>query len=56
MTLANMRDLGVHHLIAFCHNNACRYSALLDVSNYPGDLEVPSLRRRRGEVREAPRS
>jgi hypothetical protein len=22
MDLANMRELGVHHLIAFCHNDA----------------------------------
>ena len=24
MTLGNMRELGVHHLIGFCLNDACR--------------------------------
>ena len=28
---------GVTHLIAFCHNDACPHSALIDVSKYPGD-------------------
>jgi hypothetical protein len=32
-TLGNMRGLGVQHLIAFCHNDACRHSALIDVSD-----------------------
>ncbi len=41
MTLGNMRDLGVHHLIACCINDACRHSALIDVSSYPADTEVP---------------
>jgi hypothetical protein len=27
-----MRRQGVHHLIAFCHNDACRHQALIDVS------------------------
>jgi hypothetical protein len=35
MTLGNMRELGVHRLIAFCHNNSCRHQALLDVLSYP---------------------
>jgi hypothetical protein len=46
MTLGNMRELGVHHLIAFCHNDARRPSALIDVSGYPDDVEVPSFQRR----------
>ena len=46
MTLGNMRELGVHHLIAFCHNNACRHQALIDVSKYPDETEIPSFRRR----------
>jgi hypothetical protein len=25
MDLANMREQGVTHLIAFCHNDACRH-------------------------------
>ncbi len=35
MDLANMRAQGVHHLIAFCHNDACRHQAIIDVSKYP---------------------
>jgi hypothetical protein len=42
MTLGDMRTLGVHRLIAFCHNDACRHQALIDVSDYPDDMEVPS--------------
>jgi hypothetical protein len=30
MTLGNMRELGVQHLIAYCHNDACRHSALIN--------------------------
>ena len=41
MTLGNMRELGVHHLIAFCHNDACRHQAIIDVSKYPDGVEVP---------------
>jgi hypothetical protein len=41
MTLGNMREQGVHHLIGFCHNDACRRQALTDVSSYPGDTPVP---------------
>ena len=40
MDLANMREQGVHHLIAYCHNDACRHQALIDVSSYPGDTLV----------------
>ena len=29
MTLANMRELGVHHLIGFHLNDACRHQALI---------------------------
>jgi hypothetical protein len=38
MDLANMRRQGVTHLIAFCHNDACRHQALIDVSGYPDGL------------------
>jgi hypothetical protein len=31
MTLGKMRELGVHHLIGCCHNDACRHMALIDV-------------------------
>ncbi len=27
MTLSNMRELGVHHLIGFCHNDVSRRAA-----------------------------
>ena len=46
MTLGNMRELGVYRLIAFCHNNACRHQAVIDVSKYPDEAEVPWFRRR----------
>jgi hypothetical protein len=41
MTLGNMREQGVHHLIASCLDDACRHSALIDVSSYPADRPVP---------------
>jgi hypothetical protein len=40
MDLANMREQGVTHLVAFCHNDACRHQAVIDVSSYPGDTLV----------------
>ena len=46
MTLGNLREQGVRHLIAFCLNNTCRHQAVIDVSNYPNDAEVPSFQRR----------
>jgi hypothetical protein len=46
MTLGNMRQQGVQHLIAFCHNDACHHQALIDVSRYPDDVAVPSFQRR----------
>jgi hypothetical protein len=48
MTLGNMRDLGVHRLVASCLNDACRHVALIDVSAYPAETEVPSFRPRPG--------
>ena len=41
MDLANMRRQGVHSLIAYCLNDACRHQAVIDVSRYPGDIPVP---------------
>jgi hypothetical protein len=41
MMLGNMRHLGVHRLVAYCLNPSCRHDGLVDVSNYPGDTEVP---------------
>jgi hypothetical protein len=46
MTLGNMRELGVQRLIASCLNDACRHVALIDVSKYPADTEVPWFRSR----------
>jgi hypothetical protein len=46
MTHGNMRELGVHRLVASCLNDACRHVALIDVSGYPADTEVPSFRSR----------
>ena len=43
MTLGNMRELGVQRLIASCLNDACRHVALIDVSAYPAETEVPSF-------------
>jgi hypothetical protein len=34
MTLGNVRELGAHHLIAFCLNDGCHHQALIDVSSY----------------------
>ena len=39
MTLGNMRELGVARLIASCLNEACRHTALIDVSSHPADTE-----------------
>ena len=33
MDLANMRLQGVHHLICYCMNDACRHQAIFDVSS-----------------------
>jgi hypothetical protein len=39
-----MRGLGVQRLVASCLNDACRHVALIDVSSYPADTEVPWFR------------
>ena len=41
MTLGNIRQLGVQNLVASRLNDACRHVALIDVSSYPADTEVP---------------
>lgn len=46
MTLGNIRELGVRNLIAYCHNDACRHQAAIDVSSYPPDTPVPWFRAR----------
>ena len=46
MTLGNMRELGVQNLIASCLSDACRHTALVDVSSYPAETEMPYFRSR----------
>ena len=46
MTLGKLRELDVARLIASCLNDACRHVALIDVSAYPAETEVPSFRPR----------
>jgi hypothetical protein len=46
MTLGNMRGQGVQHLIAYCLNDACRHTALIDVSDCPDDVEITRFQRR----------
>ena len=46
MTLGNMRELGVHGLIASGLNDACRHTALIDVSSYSPETEVPYFSRK----------
>ena len=36
---------GVQHLLASCLPDACRHLALIDVSSYPAETEVPSFQR-----------
>jgi hypothetical protein len=36
----------VQRLIASCLSAACRHTALIDVSSYPAETEVPSFRPR----------
>jgi hypothetical protein len=41
-----MRELGVQNLAAYCLNDACRHVALIDVSSYPANTEMPWFRSR----------
>jgi hypothetical protein len=50
MTLGNMRELGVQHLIAFCLNDACGHQALIDVSSYPAETDVPWSKSRGNKI------
>jgi hypothetical protein len=52
MTLGNMRVPGVQRLVASCLNDACRHVALIDVSAYPAETEVPSFARCVRQVRQ----
>jgi hypothetical protein len=46
MTLVNMYEQGVCHLIALCHNDAFRHQAIFDVSSYPPETLVPWFKSR----------
>jgi hypothetical protein len=35
MTLGNMREFEVRYQVAFCHNDACRHQAVIDVATRP---------------------
>jgi hypothetical protein len=41
-----MRQQGVRNLIAYCLNDSCRHTALIDVSGYPDVVEVPEFGKR----------
>jgi hypothetical protein len=41
-----MRQLGVKRLIASCLNDACRHTALIDVSSHSLETEIPYFSRK----------
>jgi hypothetical protein len=43
MTLANMRQQGVHTLSVTCGAVCCHHQAVLDVNAFADDLAVPSF-------------
>jgi hypothetical protein len=46
MTLANMRDLGVHGLQVLCRSPACRHEITFSADDYAGDTELSWFRAR----------
>jgi hypothetical protein len=46
MTLANMRDLGVHRLRVLCCSPACRHEITFSADDYTGDIELSWFRAR----------
>ena len=46
MTLGNMRQQGVRGLAVFCLNHACLHRTVINVDEYPAEIEVPSFGRR----------
>jgi hypothetical protein len=46
MTLANMRDLGVHGLHVVCRSPACRHEMTFSTDDYTGDTELSWFRAR----------
>jgi hypothetical protein len=43
MDLANMRRQGVRSLAVFCLNHACQHRTVINVDDYPGEVEVLSF-------------
>jgi hypothetical protein len=41
MTLANIRENGVHSVVATCAT--CEHEAILDVDHWPADMPVPDV-------------
>jgi hypothetical protein len=46
MTLGDMHEQGVQHLLISCLNDNCRHTALIDISSYPAGVEITALARR----------
>jgi hypothetical protein len=46
MTLGNMREQGVRGLAVYCLNHACPHRTVINVDDYPREVEVPSFGRR----------
>jgi hypothetical protein len=46
MTLANMRDMGVHELRVLCRSPACRHEITFSADDYTGDTELSWFRAR----------
>jgi hypothetical protein len=38
-----LRELGMQRLLAACLSDAYRHTALIDVSSYPAETEIPSF-------------
>ena len=43
MTLADMREPGVHHLIGLCLNDGCLHALTFRAEDYAGEIEVSCL-------------
>jgi hypothetical protein len=43
MDLANMRRQGVRSLAVFCLNHSCLHRTVINVDDYPAQIEVPSF-------------
>ena len=43
MTLGNMREQGVRGLAVYCLNHSCRHHTVINVDDWPHEVEVPSF-------------